>query len=317
VNPIYPVYVVSKGRAESRYTSKALEKLGVPYAIVVEPQEFDEYARRIDPSKILALPFSNLGQGSIPARNWIWEHAKESGAERHWILDDNISGFFRYNRNLKTPVSSGTIFRCAEEFVDRYENVAEAGFQYFMFVSRKEGRLPPFVLNTRIYSCILLRNDLYPEFAWRGRYNEDTDLSLRLLKAGHCTVLFNAFLAYKRTTMTMVGGNTDELYAGDGRTKMAESLADQHPDVARVGWRWGRDHHIVDYGPFKRCELVRKPGAEVPRGVNDHGMVLQYRMDGAWVGIDQDGTWTKGPPAAAPSADDVEPIPEGEWQPLF
>jgi hypothetical protein len=37
-NPRYPVYIVSKGRWETRLTSKALESLGVPYRIVIEPQ---------------------------------------------------------------------------------------------------------------------------------------------------------------------------------------------------------------------------------------------------------------------------------------
>src|SRR5579864_4280272 len=74
INPRYPVYIISKGRWETRLTAKSLEWMAVPYHIVVEPQEYDEYAKVIDPKKILTLPFSNLGQGSIPARNWVWDH---------------------------------------------------------------------------------------------------------------------------------------------------------------------------------------------------------------------------------------------------
>lgn len=55
------------------------------------------------------------------------------------------------------------------------------------------------------------------------RPNEDTDLSFRALKDGYCTILFNAFLCDKAQTMTMKGGNTDELYKDDGRWLMAES----------------------------------------------------------------------------------------------
>ena len=58
-------------------TVKSLDYIGVDYKIVIEPQEFDQYAQVIDPAKILTLPFSNLGQGSIPARNWVWEHANQ------------------------------------------------------------------------------------------------------------------------------------------------------------------------------------------------------------------------------------------------
>jgi len=81
MNPKCPVYIISKDRWESRLTSKALENMSVPYHIVIEPQEYSNYAAVINPEKILILPFSDLGQGSIPARNWVWEHSLSIGAE--------------------------------------------------------------------------------------------------------------------------------------------------------------------------------------------------------------------------------------------
>ena len=57
MNPEYPVYIPSKGRWKSRLTSKVLEKLNVPYKIVVEEQEYNNYASVIDTKKILILPF--------------------------------------------------------------------------------------------------------------------------------------------------------------------------------------------------------------------------------------------------------------------
>lgn len=272
MNPRYPVYIISKGRADSRLTVKALEAMSVSFRIVIEPQEYDAYAAVIDPAKILVLPFSNLGQGSIPARNWVWEHAISIGAVRHWIVDDNIKAFFRLNHNLKVPVTTGAIFRAIEDFADRYTNIALAGPHYFMFASRKE-KLPPLELNSRVYSCILIKNDL--PYRWRGRYNEDTDLSLRALKDGWCTALFFAFLAEKSVTMTMKGGNTDELYQGDGRLKMAQSLQQQHPDVVKIAWKWGRWQHQVDYRPFKKNRPILRPGVVIPDEPNNYGMVLK------------------------------------------
>jgi len=128
-------------------------------------------------------------------------------------------------------------------------------------------------LNTRVYSNLLIRNDL--PYRWRGRYNEDTDLCIRALKDGWCTILFNAFLADKVATMAMKGGNTDELYKEDGRLKMAQSLVDQHPDVARVSFKWGRPQHHVDYSKFKKNKLKLKPGLEIPEGINEYGLVLR------------------------------------------
>lgn len=271
MNPNYPVYIISKGRWESRLTSKALERMHVPYHIVVEPQEFEAYAKVIDRDKIYVLPFSNLGKGSIPAHNWVWEHSIEQGAERHWILDDNIRYFYRYHQNRIYIMTNGITFKIIEDWADRYENIALAGMQYEMFVPRKE-KWNPIILNTRIYSCILIKNDIL--YRWRGRYNEDTDLSLRALKGGWCTALFNAFPCKKQTTMTMKGGNTDQLYQDDGRRKMALSLKSQHPQVVKIKWKWGRWQHSVDYRPFKNNQLILRDDVEIPEGINNYGMKL-------------------------------------------
>jgi len=271
MNPKYPVYVISKGRWNSRLTVKALEERKIPYNVVIEPQEFDQYASVIDKTKILTLPFSNLGQGSIPARNWVWDHSISCGFDRHWILDDNIRAFYRLTNNIKYRTTDGTTFAVIEDFVDRYQNIAMAGMQYEMFVPRKHKRMP-MTLNTRIYSCILIENST--PFRWRGKYNEDTDLSLRCLKYGLCTVLFQAFLAMKIATLKMKGGNTDDLYKGDGRLKMAMSLKNQHPDVTKIKRKWNRWQHSVDYRPFRSNKLILKQGITIMPEINNFGMVL-------------------------------------------
>ncbi len=149
--------------------------------------------------------------------------------------------------------------------------MALSGFNYEMFAPLKS-KVAPFAINTRIYSCILIKNDI--PFKWRGRYNEDTDLALRALKAGWCTVLFNAFLADKTVTGKMKGGNTDELYQGDGRRKMAESLQAQHPDVVTITRKWGRWQHQVNYKPFKANKFLPKPGFVAPTEADNYGMGL-------------------------------------------
>jgi hypothetical protein len=271
----FPVYIISKGRWELRHTSKALELCAVPYRIVIEPQEYEQYSAVIDPAKILVLPFSNLGQGSIPARNWVWEHSISEGHKRHWILDDNIRGFYRLQDNRKWKVSNGAIFKAAEDFVNRYCNIGLAGFEYEMFVPRKRTHAP-FALNRRVYSCILINNAI--PHRWRGRYNEDTDLSLRVLKDGDCTALFYTFLADKIATLTIKGGNTDNLYnQTNSRLEFAQSLQDQHPDCVKVVWKYNRWHHEVDYSRFKANRLIKRNDIEIPTGINNYGMKLVKR----------------------------------------
>ena len=284
MQPRCPVYIVSKGRWDTRQTSKAFERMGVPYHIVVEQKEYDEYAKVIAPEKVLVLPqkyldeydtFDSLGftksKGPGAARNFCWDHSISLGAKWHWVLDDNIPAFGRINRNLYVHVASGTIFRCAEDFVDRYENIAIAGFNYDFFAKTRT-LIPPYVLNTRIYSTLLIRNDI--PYRWRGRYNEDTDLSLRALKDGWCTIQFNAFIQEKATTQTVKGGNTKEFYDHEGTFNKSKMLEDMHPDVAKVVQKFNRWHHTVNYKPFKGNKLIRKAGLQVLDRVNNYGMIL-------------------------------------------
>ena len=55
---------------------------------------------------------------------------------------------------------------------------------------------------------------------------------------------------------------------------MAQSLVDQHPDVAKVSWKWGRWQHHVNYKPFKHKKLIKKKGLVVPNRINNYGMKL-------------------------------------------
>src|SRR6267142_4343022 len=273
MNPRYPIFVPSKGRYESCLTMKALDAISVPYRTVVEEFEFEKYAKALGEAKILVQPTHK--KGLVVTRNWIWDHARDSGARRFWTFDDNIDGFYRLNRNIKTPVGDGTILRCIEDFVDRYENIEVAGMNYFMFASRKT-RVPPFALNTRVYSNMLL--DARSPRRNEGFYNDDTDLCLRVLKDGNCTVLFNAFLIMKSTTMTVKGGMTPH-YVGDGRRRMAEELAAKHPDVTTITRKWGRWQHQVDYSRFAGNELRLRGGVVIPGGTNDYGMVLEVNEE--------------------------------------
>jgi len=286
MKPKYPFYIVSKGRADTRHTSRAFEKLKTPYYMVIDEKEYSDYAAVIDPKKILIMPeeyrtnydtFDDLGLskavGPGCARNFCWDHSIENGFKRHWVFDDNVKDFLRLNEN-RIRVADGTIFKIMEDFCDRYTNIAIAGPNYRFFVA---GDRHPFILNTRIYSMLLIKNDI--PYRWRGRYNEDTDLSLRVLKDGWCTCQFNAFLGNKTATQTIKGGNTEQFYSKEGTSPKSEMQVRMHPDVSKLVWKFNRWHHHVDYRPFKNNKLIRKPDVEIPEGINNYGMILVKKSD--------------------------------------
>lgn len=300
-NPQFPLYIVSKGRSQYMVTSKVLSSIGVPHFIVIENSDYIAYQKAINEMGLLAtlviLDFKfkeeyelcdNLGltksTGPGPARNFAWDHSKKNGHNWHWVMDDNIRSFRRLNTNEKVKVANGAIFKAMEDFVLRYENIAMAGPNYYMFAPAR-AKIPPFVTNTRIYSCNLIRNDV--SYRWRGRYNEDTIISLDMLKGGWCTVQFNAFLQEKMPTQALKGGNTAEFYHAEGSVVEGQKYAVDgtlakskmqiavHPDVSRLVWKFQRWHHHVDYSRFKDRSLIRKKDAIIGDRVNNYGMELK------------------------------------------
>ena len=294
--PQFPLYIPSKGRHEYMVTSKALSKMGVRHYVIAEPQEVDAYRRASSGllCDIIELDLSfkenyelcdSLGlsksTGPGPARNFAWEHSKALGFDWHWVMDDNLQYFARMTRNERIKTNSPAMWRAMEDFVLRYKNVGMAGPNYSMFAFGAS-KLPPFITNTRIYSCNLIRNDLI--YRWRGRYNEDTILSLDMLKAGWCTIQFNAFLQGKMGTQVLKGGNTDEFYHAEGKVQQGQKYADTgtlaksqmlvdvHPDVSKLVQKFSRWHHAVDYSPFKNQKLIKKDGLKLTGKPKNYGM---------------------------------------------
>ena len=203
--PRHPMYIVSKGRADTMITSRSLSRMQIPHYIIIEPQDHASYDKALDTFGIrdyvtlIVAPFSNHGDGPGRARNYAWDHSISIGATSHWVLDDNISDFYRLHMNQRIRFESGVGFKVMEDFVDRYDNVYIAGPQYRFFIAPDQ-KYPPFVANTRVYSTLLIRNDC--KHRWRGRYNEDTDICLRVMKDGdvcvsNSTLFFKAKLLLK------------------------------------------------------------------------------------------------------------------------
>jgi len=269
-------------------TSKALTRMGVHHNIVVEPHEVSLYEDAVKKHNLLTrvIPLdmsfkdsydycdshgTSRSTGSGPARNFIWEHSKAAGFSHHWIMDDNIQNFRRLNKNKKVKCESPAFWRAMEDFSLRYTNVAMSGPQYAMFAMSRTG-WAPFRINTRIYSCNLIKNDV--SFRWRGRYNEDTILSLDMLKAGWCTILYNPFLQEKLATQTVKGGNTDTVYS-EGTSDKSSMLVREHPDVSRISIKYNRIHHHVNYEGFKSMKLIKRSDYKVESKVKTYGMEIK------------------------------------------
>lgn len=268
MNPRYPIFIPTKGRFKNPLTINAFLSKNIPFAAVVEKDEYTQYKSIVGNNQILVLPHQN--KGLTATRNWIWDYVQnELKTPYFWTFDDNIRDFYRLNKNMKYRCTSGTFLRVIEDFAMQYVNLYISGMNYEMFVPRKK-KHPPISFNTRIYSNMLIKTEIpYRNVTF---YNDDTDLCLRILKDGHCTALFNVFLADKVATMQIKGGMTDYYVKTRKRLEFARELQNAHPDVVRIVWKFNRWHHEVNYLPFRGNKLVRDPDYQLPDGPPDYNM---------------------------------------------
>lgn len=248
----YPVYIISKGRASNPLTANCFKESGINYLIAVEPQEANDYIKVVGENNVLILPFSNLGLGSYPARNYCWLHAQERGYRYHWLFDDNIRGIAKWVNGKKTNVKNITkALLYVENYAEKNDN-AISGFEYRYFVASVPKK--PFKNNCHIYSALLIKNDI--PYRWRLKYNEDIDLCLQVLHNGGTTSSCIYYMINKTsTTIKMKGGNQTELYKGNAPEKnllKAKMLESVWPQYVKTVIRFGRHHHLINWRVFNK-----------------------------------------------------------------
>lgn len=256
--PTFPIYIISKGRYENPITAKYFEQSNIDYLIAVEPQEYKQYCNKLGVHRVLKLPFSNLGLGSYPARNFCWEHAKSQGYKYHWLFDDNIRGLSKWINGKKKYIDNQLDGILYVESYAKKTNFDLLGFEYRYFVAKPPKK--PFKHNTHIYSAMLIKNDL--PYRWRLKYNEDIDLCLQILHNKGTTASCIYYMSNKTSTVAKLkGGNQDELYKGNAKEKKilkAKMLEAVWPQYVKTVIRFNRPHHLIDWKQFKRKTEIKQ-----------------------------------------------------------
>ena len=250
--PKYPIYIVSKGRYKTTLTADYFDSCDIPYLIAVETQEYALYVEKLGINKVLKLPFSNLGLGSYPARNYCWEHAKSNGHKKYWCFDDNIRGFAKWINGKRQQYKKGVDpILYVENYSDNNNNDI-SGFENRYFVAKAPKK--PFKDNVHVYSAMLIKTDL--QYRWRLKYNEDVDLCLQVLHNNGSTSSCQYYMTNKTSTSAkMKGGNQTELYKGNDPKKnllKAKMLEAVWPQYTKTVIRFGRHHHLIDWKQFKK-----------------------------------------------------------------
>ena len=249
--PRYPILIPSKGRADNCKTAKLLQAEGVPFLVVVEPQEEDAYAAAF-PGCVVVLPFSNVGCAT-PASTFCKEWSYAAGHARHWQMDDNLRAFREWTTGKGLKCSAAHVLTTIEDFVDEYENLALVGLRNGQYNDLSK----PFRLNKGCCWCILVDNSM--PLSWRGTTAHDIDFSLQVLTSGRCTALFSLYTVDKTATTTMKGGHSETVYKGDGRIHSARGLQKRWPQMIGLKRTAGMPRHVPIQGLWTKFNYQVQP----------------------------------------------------------
>lgn len=237
----YNIYIPSRGRYEKNLTANLLTEEGIPFKLVVEPQDAHNYFNAFGGERILILPDNNKGVSFV--RNWIKDYSRGQGDEYHWQIDDDIRHFKRRINNKNVNSTAGGILKEVEDEVIRYSNIGAAGISSFVFAWASKEDIK---VNKQVYTVMMFNN--LPEVRFTKDTIEDLDYSLRLLLSGWCTLFFTRVMFEAMPTMKQSGGNTDIHFANDGRRKLYLQIMKDFP-----GWFQFKDK------PTKNGILSAKP----------------------------------------------------------
>ena len=184
-----PIYVASKNRSQSSQTLKALKALPdwekKQFWFVVEPQEYFDYVKVLPQSHLIILPDND--RGLAYARQFILDVAAIERLTWFWMLDDDLTGFFKQVSGKMQRIDLDVALSGAEQFFVSSNTIAQAGLEYQQFAwSQKK----PYTMNGYCDCCVAIHAQRCKSLKFRDEVNLklDRDFTLQVLSLGYDTL---------------------------------------------------------------------------------------------------------------------------------
>jgi len=176
---------VSKGRPESS-TCKLLLESGLEFTLVVEEPEAEDYSRW--ESELLVL--DETDQGNAYARQSCLNSAREAERKYIWMLDDDITQFYKTKGKRNHPVTADLALSGAEKLLDGVGNVGLASLEYQQFAWSARRAL-------KFYSycdvAVYINTSIPANYDTDFRLKVDRDFALSVLSTGYLTAKINSY----------------------------------------------------------------------------------------------------------------------------
>lgn len=237
----YPIFIPSRGRASCASTPGTLERDGLEYTLVVEPDEEQDYRRAFPKAGVLALP--ECDRGIVYVRQWTLDYARANGHERFWMLDDNIGAFSRVAHRRCSPVPPSEALAYAESLAALRVGLVSLAHRSVAWRCDKAYSYS----DSAATCCVLVHTGMGIDYRQSTAMKEDIDYTLQSIQAGWRTVYVMLYAQDKNAMATnTVGGLTEAYRRGDDRQAVAEMLR-LWPGTCKPVQKYGRLDLTVDW----------------------------------------------------------------------
>ena len=260
------VYIISKGRPQCR-TAQTLTRINFPGAWFIvcgtNDETLEQYMARWGSERVLVFDFDeqvektdtmdNFGfeakaSGACPVRNAVREISWARGELRHWQLDDDYTGFARFD-----PVTRKN--RGIRDGAELYEMMtAVSAFGHA--VGLRNVGFPPSTMEVcparvggwsrRVFNAHNLPSDPELFTPWVGRMNDDLINAINTWRRGGAEMTVKFMSMNMPPTQSEKGGLT-EMYRNDGAVRKTAYAVMACPVAVKLVERFMRCHHKVDW----------------------------------------------------------------------
>lgn len=202
----YPVCIVSKDRSDTCTTHTLLDFEGVKWFYMVEPKDYDAYVARFGKSKVINIEQND--KGIYYVRNYCIEWSKKNGYDKHWQVDDDLRSLHYRPMNFIKGIRDSTRIENPSSMLSYIEDISIKCVNYGAGCLTHDGfafsKKNDVDINKMIYCFQLINNSIKSRY--QPHTSEDVDFSVRILKEGYVTMVFNKYSFRTPASGSLKGG---------------------------------------------------------------------------------------------------------------
>ena len=173
---IYPIYIPSKNRPDAKFL-ELIKDLDADKYLILEPQDIDKYDNYKDYFTILDLKKNDMGLAF--SRDFCKTYADNNNSKWYWLIDDDITKFYKTLNNKNVPITPKEALESAQEqFSVMPIALGSLEYQQYSWSQKK-----PFKLNSYADCVVCFNVERTKKYKYdlQFKLKQDRDMALQIM----------------------------------------------------------------------------------------------------------------------------------------